>query len=328
MKKTFLLATVLVAGAISTAAYAGDKKVKKTKVVTPVERTVLSTTSDSVSYAAGYTATQGLLMYLQQRLNVDTAFMADFERGYRDAMSKAGDKAYKAYQAGGSIAEQVTSQILPNMKGELSGTPDSISAAMFHKGFLDGINEDTTFYTMDSARALFEGRVKEVKEAQNAAYKAENEAWLKTNAGNSGVTVLPSGLQYKVIKQGTGAVPTKEQTVDVVYEGKTIDGNVFDATARHNGAKFDSFRCDQVIKGWTEALTMMPVGSKWEIYIPQELAYGERQAGNIKPYSTLIFTVELVGIQAPKTETAAPKAANSTAKPATKATVRTGACRK
>ena len=128
--------------------------------------------------------------------------------------------------------------------------------------------------------------------------------------------MLPSGLQYKVLKSGTGAVPTKEQTVDVVYEGKTIDGNVFDATSRHNGAKFDSFRCDQVIKGWTEALTMMPVGSKWEIFIPQELAYGERQAGNIKPYSTLIFTVELVGIQAAKVDEAAAKAADGAKKPA------------
>jgi FKBP-type peptidyl-prolyl cis-trans isomerase FklB len=328
MKKTILLAMVLVAGAVSTAAWAGDKKDKKTKVEAPVERVSLRSTSDSVSYAAGYSATQGLLMYLQQRLNVDTAFMDDFERGYRDAMSKQGDKAYKAYQAGGSIAEQVTSQILPSMKADLEGTPDSISAALFNQGFIDGINEDTTFYNMSSARALFEGRIKEVKDAQNAAYKAENEAWLKTNATKAGVTVLPSGLQYKVIKQGTGAVPTKEQTVDVVYEGKTIDGNVFDATARHNGAKFDSFRCDQVIKGWTEALTMMPVGSKWEIYIPQNLAYGERQAGNIKPYSTLIFTVELVSIQADKAETAAPKASDTTAKPATKATVRTAARRK
>jgi FKBP-type peptidyl-prolyl cis-trans isomerase FklB len=123
--------------------------------------------------------------------------MADFERGYKEAMAKAGDKAFKAYQAGGSIAEQVSSQILPNMKNELAGTPDSISAALFHQGFIDGINEDTTFYNMTSARELFEGRVKEVKDAQNAAYKAENVAWLKTNATKSGVTVLPSGCSIR-----------------------------------------------------------------------------------------------------------------------------------
>ena len=320
MRKIFLCALAVVAGSVVTTGWAGNNKDKKKKAEAPVQRVTLQTTSDSVSYAAGYSATAGLLSYLQQRLNVDTAFMADFERGYKEAMAKAGDKAFKAYQAGGSIAEQVSSQILPNMKNELAGTPDSISAALFHQGFIDGTNEDTTFYNMTSARELFEGRVKEVKDAQNAAYKAENVAWLKTNATKSGVTVLPSGLQYKVLKSGTGAVPTKEQTVDVVYEGKTIDGNVFDATSRHNGAKFDSFRCDQVIKGWTEALTMMPVGSKWEIYIPQELAYGERQAGNIKPYSTLIFTVELVGIQAAKVDEAAAKAADGAKKPpATKA---------
>ena len=106
---------------------------------------------------------------------------------------------------------------------------------------------------------------------------------------------LPSGLQYKVLKQGDGIVPQKTDKVKVHYEGRLIDGTVFDASSKH-GTEPATFRPDQVIKGWTEALTMMPVGSKWQLFIPQELGYGERAAGQIPPYSTLIFDVELVGI--------------------------------
>ena len=91
-------------------------------------------------------------------------------------------------------------------------------------------------------------------------------------------------------------MPQKTDKVKVHYEGRLIDGTVFDASSKH-GTEPATFRADQVIKGWTEALTMMPVGSKWQLYIPQNLAYGERQAGQIPPYSTLIFDVELVGIE-------------------------------
>ncbi len=99
-----------------------------------------------------------------------------------------------------------------------------------------------------------------------------------------------------------------------------IDGTVFDATSRHHGQKSDKFRCNEVIKGWTEALTSMPVGSKWEIYIPQELGYGQHQAGQIKPYSTLIFTVELKGIEKPvETKPATEADSNKNAETAKKA---------
>jgi len=111
------------------------------------------------------------------------------------------------------------------------------------------------------------------------------------------VITTPSGLQYKILKQGDGVVPQKTDKVKVHYEGRLIDGTVFDASTKH-GSEPATFRADQVIKGWTEALTMMPVGSKWQLFIPYELAYGERNAGQlIKPYSALIFDVELVGIE-------------------------------
>ena len=111
-----------------------------------------------------------------------------------------------------------------------------------------------------------------------------------------------------MLVKGAGPIPKASDKVQVVYEGRTLDGKVFDATANH-GKEFDEFAADRLIKGWTEALTMMPVGSKWEIYIPQDLAYGARGAGrDIAPYSALIFTLELKGIvpAAPKPEQVAP----------------------
>lgn len=102
-------------------------------------------------------------------------------------------------------------------------------------------------------------------------------------------------MQYKIIKEGNGAVPTDSSKVKVNYKGTLIDGTQFDSS--YDRKEPTIFRANQVIKGWTEALTMMPVGSKWELYIPQDLAYGAREAGQIKPFSTLIFEVELVGIE-------------------------------
>jgi FKBP-type peptidyl-prolyl cis-trans isomerase FklB len=102
-------------------------------------------------------------------------------------------------------------------------------------------------------------------------------------------------VQYKVLTAGKGAIPTASQKVKVNYEGRTVDGTVFDSSYKRG--KPTDFRCDQVIKGWTDALTHMPVGSTWEVYIPQQLAYGERGAGNdIKPFSMLIFKIELLEI--------------------------------
>ena len=107
-----------------------------------------------------------------------------------------------------------------------------------------------------------------------------------------------------MLKEGNGPKPTADDEVEVIYEGRTIDGNVFDSTAKH-GTKSDVFGVSGLIKGWTQALQMMPVGSKWELYIPYQLAYGERGAGeNIKPYSALIFTLELVSIKTEKKEPA------------------------
>ena len=142
---------------------------------------------------------------------------------------------------------------------------------------------------MDAVKA----KAMEKKYADN---KAAGEKFLAENKTKEGVVTTPSGLQYKIITKGTGEIPADSSKVKVNYKGTLIDGTEFDSSYKRKEPA--TFRANQVIKGWTEALTMMPVGSKWELYIPQELAYGARETGGqIKPFSTLIFEVELVGIE-------------------------------
>ena len=284
MKKYLMTALVLVASAsLFTASAAKKKNVKK---VTPV---VLATESDSLSYAAGVHATRGLIPFIQQSYKVDTAYMADFIRGYEEAIAKANTPQGTAYIVGMQIAQMVNQRILPGTREELKSAKDSIDAAMFSRGFVAALANDTTLFS-----------VKKAGEFKTQILAGAGEKFLAENAKKPGVKVLPSGLQYKVIKAGQGEVPKATDEVEVIYEGRLIDGTVFDATSKHGGAKTDKFRAGNLIKGWTEALTTMPVGSKWQIYIPYELAYGERQAGQIPPYSTLIFDLELVSIVKPE----------------------------
>ena len=131
-------------------------------------------------------------------------------------------------------------------------------------------------------------------EKQYGDNKAQGEAFLASIAATEGVVKTESGLCYKVITEGKGAVPTLTDKVKVHYRGTLIDGTEFDSSYSRNEPT--TFGANQVIAGWTEALTMMPVGSKWMLYIPQELAYGSRDLGTIKPFSTLVFEVELLEI--------------------------------
>ena len=126
--------------------------------------------------------------------------------------------------------------------------------------------------------------------------KATGEAFLAQNKTKAGVVTLPSGLQYKILTAGTGAKPSKEETVTVEYTGRLIDGTVFDSTDK--AGKPASFKVSQVIPGWTEALQLMPAGSTWEIYVPSNLAYGTRSVGGpIGPNETLIFNVHLISVK-------------------------------
>ena len=172
----------------------------------------------------------------------------------------------------------------------------------FLAGFIAAV-KNGAIVSVEDARVYVDAHAEAIKakalEAKYADNKAAGEKFLAENATKEGVKTTPSGLQYKIIKEGKGEIPTDSSTVKVHYKGTLIDGTEFDSSYKRNEPT--SFRANQVIKGWTEALTMMPVGSKWELYIPQELAYGARETGGqIKPFSTLIFEVELVGIEKKK----------------------------
>jgi FKBP-type peptidyl-prolyl cis-trans isomerase FklB len=273
-------------------------KKKDKQVVFPAQPVVLNNSSDSLSYAAGVALTNGLVSYLLQQ-KMDTTMMSDFVRGLREGIRSVGDPKQKAYMVGLDIARQVNERMLPGISEEFKDSPDSIISDLLCRGFIDAIEGDSTVFTYDAADKFFtEKRALDKIAKENKLYGPNREAgeqFLKENAKKDSVIVLPSGLQYKVLVKGNGEVPLEDQKVQVNYEGRLIDGTVFDASARH-GDKPSEFKPNQVIKGWTEALTMMPVGSKWQLFIPYYLAYGNRSAGEIKPYSTLIFDVELVGI--------------------------------
>lgn len=151
-------------------------------------------------------------------------------------------------------------------------------------------NED-----MQNAFEEINTRMQAKEAVKHKALAGAGEAFLAENAKKAGITVTASGLQYEVITQGTGAIPTATSKVKTHYHGTLIDGTVFDSSVKR-GQPID-FPVNGVIAGWTEALQLMPVGSKWRLYVPHNLAYGERGAGaSIAPFSTLIFDVELIDI--------------------------------
>jgi FKBP-type peptidyl-prolyl cis-trans isomerase FklB len=184
-----------------------------------------------------------------------------------------------------------------------------VDADILAQGLKAALAGGKTLMTEDEAKtAIMEVqndlRKKQVEKMQalGEANKKEGDAFLAANKGKEGVVTLPSGLQYKILKEGTGAKPTANDTVVCNYRGTLINGTEFDSSAKHGQPA--TFPVSGVIKGWTEALQLMPVGSKWQLFIPSSLAYAERGAGgDIGPNATLIFEVELLSIQEkPKVE--------------------------
>ena len=260
---------------------------------------------DTVSYAIGMAQTQGLKDYLVGRLGVDTAYMDDFIKGLNEGANAGDDKKKAAYYAGIQIGQQISNQMVKGINHELFGddSTKTISLKNFMAGFVAGTTGKGGLMTVDSAAQVAQEMMRTIKaknlEKEFGGNKADGEKYLAENAKKEGVKVLESGVQYKVIKEGTGAMPKDTSLVKVHYEGKTIDGKVFDSSYKR-GEPAD-FRANQVIKGWTDALVHMPAGSVWEVYIPQDLAYGERQQGtDIKPFSALIFKIELLEVDGKK----------------------------
>lgn len=266
---------------------------------------------DSLSYSIGMAQTQGLKEYLKNNLKIDLNYLDDFVKGLREGAAD-NSQAKVAYYAGTQIGQQIQRQMMPAINKDVFGaeSTQSISLDQFMAGFISGVTGKDGVMSVSDAQALATRLTKEVKDEallqQFGANKKAGEDFLAAKAKlakkkKSGITVLPSGLMYKVLVKGNGPVAKETDKVKVKYEGRLIDGTVFDSSEKHGGEPV-SFAPNQVIKGWTEALTMMPVGSKWQLYIPQELAYGSHDAGQIKPFSALIFDVEVVGIEEEKKE--------------------------
>ena len=256
---------------------------------------------DSMSYAMGVSQTQGLKEFLVERMSIDTTYMNDFIKGLNDGANAGDNKKKAAYYAGFQIGQQISNQMVVGINHEIFGNDStkSISLKNFMAGFVAGTTGKGQKMTIEQAQTLAQTKMQEVKakvmEKEYGPNKIAGEKFMAENAKKDGVkTIEGSTVQYKVIKEGNGAMPKDTSMVKVHYEGRLIDGTVFDTSYKRGEPV--SLRANQVIKGFTQALVHMPVGSTWEVYIPQDLAYGEREQGNIKPFSPLIFKIELIGL--------------------------------
>lgn len=208
----------------------------------------------------------------------------------------------------GDLRSKASYALGMNIGNNLRGQMIDVDPDLLARGLKDGLTGGKTLMTEDQMRdaltqfgASVRAKQEEKKKEEGEANKKEGETFLAANKTKEGVVTLPSGLQYKIITQGTGPKPTAADTVVCNYRGTLINGTEFDSSYKRGEPS--SFPVSGVIKGWTEALQLMPAGSKWQLFVPPDLAYGERGAGaDIGPNATLIFEVELVSIQPKETQ--------------------------
>ena len=292
MKKLSIVAAMAIVAAGFTACGNGTPKAS------------LKSDLDSMSYAIGMAQTQGLREYLVDRLGVDTAYMAEFIKGLNEGANAGDNKKKAAYYAGIQIGQQISNQMMKGINHEVFGddSTKTISMKNFMAGFVSGTTGKQGLMTVEQAQTIAQTKMQEIRarelEKTYGGNKKEGENFLAKNAKKDGVKTLKSGVQYRVIKEGTGAIPADTSLVKVHYEGRLLNDSVFDSSYKRGEPI--TLRCNQTIKGWTDAMVHMPAGSIWEVYIPQDLAYGEREQGIIKPFSVLIFKIELLEVNPKK----------------------------
>ncbi|MCR4835085.1 MAG: FKBP-type peptidyl-prolyl cis-trans isomerase [Bacteroidaceae bacterium] len=259
----------------------------------------LNNNVDSLTNFLGIAQSDGLKNYMKMQLQVDSIYTNDFIKGMIEGATAKEDPKQEAYMKGLTVGKQVK-DMAENLSSEVyaDDSTKKVPVKNLLAGIIAGLKGEASM-TPDSAYGEFEKRLKPLQtaalERKFANEKAANEKFLVDNAKKEGVKVLPSGLQYKVLKEGTGALPTDTSTVKCLYEGRLIDGTVFDSNTEEGRDPFEvNLGMPRVIPGWVEALKLMPAGSKWEVYIPQNLGYGQQDMGQIKPFSTLIFTIEVL----------------------------------
>ena len=285
------LKTILILALVALVCVDGSARSRKKKLeyVNPVKPVA----AKDYSYAIGVAQAKSLKDYLMQREGVEQQYLPMAILGIRDYAKLTPEqlKEKQAYAAGLRIGEMNKQHVVPTFNQQATGKRDTtfVDAELLVNGLADGMNGVATL-SADSAM--------KVAEQQMAYYKNEiknaNALWLDANKQKKDVKTLASGLQYRILTAGNGPIATDTTKVEVHYEGKLIDGTIFDSSYKRGQTA--TFRPDQVIKGWTEALQLMPEGSTWELYIPYDLAYGENGTQNIPPYSTLIFKVEVVKV--------------------------------
>ncbi len=260
----------------------------------------LKTEIDSLNYAFGLANGNGIKNYYlaKDSANADSMKIkiASLLKGIKEGM-KGGDSEYTELEGiGANIGAALKEQ---SEKGLMGDSTLKVDMDLIKQGLVNGLRGSKLTMTPEEAQMYVNSTMQRLQQAKMAsqygANKKAGEEFLAANKAKAGVTTTASGLQYEVIKKGTGAIPTDTTKVKVHYHGTLIDGTVFDSSV--NRGEPATFGVNQVIKGWTEALKLMPVGSKYKLYIPQELAYGSADQGQIKPYSALIFEVELISIE-------------------------------
>ena len=301
MKLSAILTLALAALTLTPAA--AQKRGKKAKAPKPVATVPAAETipaaveAKTFSYAMGVAQGESLKQYLTSQMGVDTAYVKYAIEAMTTSVSEEDRKRIEATAAGLRIAE-MNRRNLPFINKQACGKEDStfVNIAEFERGLSEAAL-GVAALSQDSAMKTVEQQFKH----QQASYKKANLDWLEANKKLKGVKTLPSGLQYRVLTEGNGPVATDSSEVDVHYEGKLIDGTVFDSSYKRGQPA--TFRPNQVIKGWTEALTLMPEGSVWELYIPANLGYGEQGSGRSIPgNSTLIFKVEVLKVKPTETK--------------------------
>lgn len=216
--------------------------------------------------------------------------LASFAAAAQDAPDLKTDKDKFSYALGMKLGENSHKQGL------------DVDPALFAKAYALSLNGGKTAMTDQEMQTILTAAAQEIQKKQaaqqaekGAAAQKEGEAFLTANKTKEGVVTLPSGLQYKILQTGTGEKPKLDDTVVCNYKGTLMNGTEFDASEKHGGPS--TFPVNRVIPGWTEALQLMPAGSKWQLFVPSNLAYGAQGPGDIGPNATLIFEVELVSIQ-------------------------------
>lgn len=263
---------------------------------------------DTLSYALGMANSASddeIKMYLVQA-GADSAYVEQFFKGIKDGLNASDNKKEMAYQLGLQTGMQMKTRMFASVEGQVFAGDSTahLSTKNFFMGMNDGRHGKSALTAngapldRQGVQELLMKMVESMKEKANEKVYGEkrkaSEDFMAGVAKQEGVKALEGGVYYKVITEGKGAVPTADQTVEVEYEGRLADGTVFDASQ----GQTVKFMCSQVIKGWTTALTHMPAGSEWEVYIPWNLAYGAQGSGPIPPYSALVFKIKLVNVVA------------------------------